>query len=81
MAPSLQGRYEHSIQKGEAIRPQVEVIEGERVYVPCGGGCGRPVAPGQKCPECARAAVDAWLAERRVLAHGAVPRRAGNGRR
>lgn len=62
--PNLPGRYEHSINKGEAVRPEVVVVRVETQHVACLGGCGASVAPGQKCQECAAAAVDAWLASR-----------------
>lgn len=32
----------------------------ERLYEPCLGGCGKQIALGQKCVECAMAAVEEW---------------------
>lgn len=42
-------------------------------YVPCLGGCERMVPIGQKCVECATAAVAAWLVikrEKEMATHG-----------
>lgn len=63
--PNLSGRYEYS--QGKAAndeKPEITVVAGNRRYEECLGGCGQLVAPGQKCPSCAAAAVDEWKRER-----------------
>ena len=66
--PNLKGRYEHSQQKASdaPASPRIAAPYVPSVLVPCLGGCERMVPAGQKCVECATAAVDAWLASKRA---------------
>ena len=66
--PNLKGRYEHSQQKASDEPPAPRIVSPyvPSVLVPCLGGCERMVPAGQKCVECATAAVDAWLASKRA---------------
>ena len=66
--PNLKGRYEHSQQKTSdaPASPRIAATWVPSVLVPCLGGCERMVPLGQKCVECATAAVDAWLASKRA---------------
>jgi len=60
--PNLPGRYEHSIAKGEERERMAPVAFEAGALVPCLGGCGELVGAGQKCVDCATAAVVAWRA-------------------
>lgn len=62
--PNLRNRYEYSQGKDDKYNLEVIPTAGERSYVPCLGGCGELVAPGQKCVDCAMAAVEEWKTER-----------------
>lgn len=65
MTPNLPGRYEHSIAKGEEQQPTAIAAFEVDEHVPCLGGCGAMVGPGQKCVACATAATVAWWENRR----------------
>jgi hypothetical protein len=47
---------------------------------PCQGGCGKPMPPGQKCYECAVAAVDAWRQAKKGIPQETLDEDAGSKR-
>ena len=57
--PNLPGRYEHSVQKGEAERPTAVDTSG-KPFVPCRLGGMVLVGEGQSCVACATEAVRLW---------------------